>query len=180
MRGSALLPTVIACMLAGPLAVGAQTPPPAAPCPLVTAVLDDDLDSAHSRVGQPVHFTLADATRGTGIVDFVRGARRGGGAGQIGIEARFVERADGTHVPATLVTLGTLHESVVDGSPRNVPLGLAAIGVFRPTPYQIAAGLIGAYGALHFGSQAVLRRGTPLQLALGDDVVTGACSVARP
>ncbi len=153
------------------------------PCTVAEAVLDEDLDSGSARVGQPVHFTVpADpgtgtAARGYGVVGFVRGARRGGTPGQIGIEARFIERPDGTHVPATLVRLGGVGAGVVDGRTRNAPLVLAAVGAFRPTPYQIAAGVIAAYGALHFGSQAVLSRGTPLRVALGDDYVTGACSV---
>ena len=144
-------------------------------------MLADPLDSGSARVGQPVRFTVADpgggALPGYGIVGFVRGARRGGSAGQIGIEARFVERPDGTHVPATLIRLGGVAADVVDGRTRNAPLVLGAVGAFRPTPYQIAAGVIGAYGALHFGSQAVLPRGTPLRVALGDDYVTGACTV---
>ena len=153
------------------------------PCTVIDAVLDDELDSGSARVGAPVHFTVAadpatgTAERGYGVVGFVRGARRGGSPGQIGIEARFVERADGTHVPATLVRLGGVAADVVDGRTRNAPVALAAVGAFRPTPYQIAAGVIGAYGALHFGTQAVLPRGTPLRVVLGDDYVTGGCEV---
>lgn len=153
------------------------------PCSVAAAVLDDDLDSGSARVGQPVRFTVAadPATgaleHGYGIVGFVRGARRGGSPGQIGIEARFVERPDGTHVPATIVRLGGVAADVVDGRTRNAPVVLSAIGALRPTPYQIAAGVVGAYGALHFGSQAVLPRGTPLRVVLGDDYVTGSCEV---
>jgi len=165
--------------------VGAQAPPSSTlpACRVADAVLEDDLDSGGSRVGQPFRFSVVGpaATDGTvhgyGVVSFARGARNGGRGGQLGIEARFVERTDGTHVPATLVMLGGLAANVVDGRTRNAPIVLAAVGIFRPTPYQIAAGLIGAYAALHFGSQAVLRRGTPLRIALGDDVVTGACAV---
>jgi len=166
-------------------AIDAEAPASAAlpACLVADAVLEDDLDSGRSRTGQPFRFTIvgpaaSDGTvHGHGVVLFVRGARRGGGAGQLGLEARFVERADGTHVPATLVRLAGLAANVVDGRTRNAPIVLAAVGIFRPTPYQIAAGLIGAYAALHFGSQAVLGRGTPLRVALGDDVVTGACTL---
>jgi hypothetical protein len=185
-RWRSFVPAAVACTaLLCPIASRAQTASSPPPCRIVEAVLDDELDSGRTRTGTIFHFSVAAtgggaALHGTGIVDFVRGARRGGSAGQIGIETRFIEQPDGTHVPATLVVLGTLHASVIEGRTRNAPVALAAVGAFRPTPYQIAAGIIGAYGALHFGSQAVLARGTPLLVLLGDDYLTGGCSVGPP
>ena len=168
---NALFALVLAAALAQP------------PCTVADAVLDEGLDSGSARTGQPVRFTVTSdpagggALPGYGIVGFARGARRAGYPGQIGIETRFVVRADGSHVPATLVRLGGVDTGVIDGRTLNAPVVLSAVGAFRPTPYQIAAGVVAGYNALHFGSQAVLPRGTPLRVVLGDDYITGACSL---
>jgi hypothetical protein len=160
------------------LAVAVTAPP----CTVADAVLGDQLDSGSARVGQTVHFTLTDPASGDtlpgyGLVTFVRGARRAGYPGLLGIEARFVEHPDGTHVPATLVRLAGLPEDVVDGRTRDLPPVLAGIGAFHGPQFQIAAAVVGVYGGLHFGTQAVLARGTRLRIVLGDDYVTGACTV---
>lgn len=165
---------------------GAQSTLPTAtsvPCVVVDATLDEALDSGTARVGRRFTFTLAAeaggyaGAHGTGIVDAVKGAKRGGAPGELGIEARFIETADGAHLPALLFAIGDRRSANTDGATRNAPVVLSAVGVFRPTPYQVVAALTAAYNFIHFGGQASLTRGTPLRIVLGDDALTGRCAL---
>ncbi|HEY4441295.1 MAG TPA: hypothetical protein VGN14_12625 [Candidatus Elarobacter sp.] len=146
-------------------------------CPVLDAMLSEPLSSRGSRPGEIFHFTASanGATlNGVGVVNFVRGARPGGKPGQIGLEARYLQNADGSHVPAMIAPLHDM-ASVRDGKSRNAPFVLSAMSFAKGSGFHVASGVIAIYNLLHSGSQAVLPAGTPLRLVLGDDYLTGAC-----
>jgi hypothetical protein len=163
----------------------AASPPPAqaaiAACRVVDASLASSLDSKTARNGQVFHFTATpsdgqQSADGFGVVDFVRGAGRGGKPGQIGIETRFLRLADGTHLSA-MIAPDKGAPTVFDGSSRNAPFFLSALGVAKGSGFHIAAGVIGVYDFLHSGGQAVVPAGTRLRIVLGDDYLTGGCTL---
>jgi hypothetical protein len=169
------------------LAVGLAFAPgaPAAaqvpPCRVAEATITTALDSRDTRPRTVFRFSVAGddpsaSGSGYGVVDFVRGARRGGVPGQIGIETRFLQLADGTHVPATILTDGSA-ASVFSGATRDSPFVLNALGLARGHGFKDAAVAIGVYNFIHAGSQASVPAGTALKVVLGDDYLTGACAV---
>jgi hypothetical protein len=155
-----------------------SAPPSTAACRIVDASLATPLNSRETRPGTVFQFNVSRADQGSsgvgyGVVNFVRGAKRGGVPGEIGLEARFVALSDGTHVPATLVSAWS-RGGLVTGKNRNVPFPLGYAGLATP----VAGASIGVYGFLHSGSQAVVPTGTALRVVLGDDYLTGACRVS--
>ncbi len=161
-----------------PVALPAASP---APCRIVQAKLASPLNSGSARNGTVFQFAVDGSEAGTpmtgyGIVDFVTGAGRGGKPGEIGLQARYASMPDGTHVPATIIpdARGTGHSS---GNSRNMPAMLRPLSFFKGTGFGIANGVVSVFGFAHSGSQAVVPAGTPLRIVLGDDYLTGACSL---
>jgi hypothetical protein len=108
-----------------------------------------------------------------GVVDFVRGAGRGGKPGEIGVELRYLQLADGTHLPAMIAPDSTTAPAVYNGKTRNAPFFLSALSFAKGSGFHIATGVLGVYNFLHSGSQAVVPAGTHLRAVLGDDYLTG-------
>jgi hypothetical protein len=158
----------------------ASAPPDAPPCRVVDASLATELNSKSTRSGQIFHFTATPAegqpsVDGLGIVDFVRGAGRGGKPGQIGVEVRYVQLPDGSHVPAMVAP--SKHEpAVYHGETRNAPPIFAALGFAKGSGFHVASGVLGVYNFLHSGSQAVVPVGTRFRVVLGDDYLAGTCA----
>ncbi len=153
-----------------------------APCRVVDGSLVTPLSSKDARGGEIFHFTAtpsdgAPAVDGVGVVDFVRGAGRGGRPGQIAVELRFLQLPGGTHVPA-MIAPEKDGPAVYNGRTRNAPFVLSALGFAKGTGFHIATGVIGVYNFLHSGSQAVVPAGTHLRIVLGDDYLTGGCTVS--
>jgi hypothetical protein len=173
----------ISCGVASRPALAQAQPEPSAttsttPCRVVNASLTTALNSRVTRPGTVFQFNVSGADQrssgvGYGVVNFVRGAKRGGVPGEIGLEARFIARSDGTHVPATLVSAWS-RGGLVSGKNRNVPFPFQYAGLATP----VAGASFGVYGFLHSGSQAVLPSGTVMRVVLGDDYLTGACRVS--
>lgn len=172
---------IICSSASPPAAADTQALPAAAPsptpCRIVNASLMTPLNSKDTRPGTVFQFNVPEMDQGAsgvgyGIVKYVRGAKRGGVPGEIGVEARFVALTDGSHVPATLVA--DAKSAVYSGKERNVPFPISAAAGATP----VTAPLFGAYGFLHSGSQAVIPSGTKLRLVLGDDYLTGACRLS--
>jgi hypothetical protein len=164
----------------------AQASPPASlpPCPIVRAALTAPLDSATANVGDRITFTTIASTDGAGalppgltgygIVDYVQHARRALG-GELSIEARYVVRADGTKVPVTSVSA----YAVTKGSNRDIPGVAGVIGVFKGTAPEVASGILGAYGFVHYGAEAVIPAAAHIELVVGDGIDEGTCSIDR-
>jgi hypothetical protein len=156
--------------------------PATQPCRIVDAALATPLNSKDSRPGAIFHFTATPAdgqpsADGLGVVDFVRGAGRGGKAGEIGVELRYLQLADGTHVPAMIAPDAGAPPAVYRGATRNAPFILSALSFAKGTGFHAAAGVLGVYNFVHSGSQAVVPTGTHLRVVLGDDYLTGGCNV---
>jgi hypothetical protein len=152
------------------------------PCRVVDASLTTPLDSKSWRPGAVFHFTATPgdgqpSADGLGVVDFVRGAGRGGKPGEIGVELRYLQLADGTHLPAMIAPDANTAPAVYNGKTRNAPFILSAISFAKGSGFHIAAGFLGVYNFLHSGSQAVVPAGTHLRAVLGDDYLTGGCKV---
>jgi hypothetical protein len=111
-----------------------------------------------------------------GLVDFMRGAGRGGKPGEIGVELRYLQLSDGTHMPA-MIAPDNGAPAVYNGKTRNAPFFLSALGFAKGSGFRIATGVIGVYDFLHSGSQAVVPAGTHLRVVLGDDYLSGGCTV---
>jgi hypothetical protein len=164
-----------------PTQAGSAAPPAMPPCRVVDASLATPLDSKSARGGQVFHFTATPAdgqpsADGLGVVSFVRGAGRGGKPGQIGVELRYLQQPDGTHLPAMIAP--EPHEpSVYHGETRNAPYFLGALGFAKGAGFHVASGVVGVYNFLHSGSQAVVPAGTHLRVVLGDDYLSGSCTI---
>jgi len=163
----------------------AASPSPVAPaiaaCRVVDASLAANLDSKTARNGQVFHFTATPSdgqqgAEGLGVVDFVRGAGRGGKPGQIGVETRFLRLADGTHLSAMIVP-DKGAPAVFNGKSHNAPSFLGALGLAKGSGFHLASGVVGIYNFVHSGGQAVVPAGTRLRIVLGDDYLTGGCTL---
>lgn len=173
----------ILCSIVPQSAYADEVPPaaPAAHCVIADATLITPLNSRTTRAGDVFQFsaTADNGMTGTGygVVNFVRGARRGGSPGQLGIEARFVQRSDGARVPAMFAPRDH-SPSFVDGATKNAPFFLSALSFARGVGFHEAAGAVGIYNFLHNGGQATLPAGMPLRIVLGDDYLTGTCTLS--
>ncbi len=154
------------------------------PCPTVLATLTAAVDSATANVGDRIRFVTIAAPDGSasalpagltgyGLVAYVQHARRAMG-GELSLEARYVVQADGRKVPVTFIAAYALTR----GTSRNAPGIAGAVGAFKGTGPAVASGLLGAYGFLHYGAEAVIPAATSLQLVVGDGIDEGTCSVA--
>jgi hypothetical protein len=171
----------LCCVIVPRLAL-ADDAPPAPRCGAADATLITPLNSRTTRAGDVFQFsTPADANGvtgvGYGVVNFVRGANRGGMPGELGIEARFVQLSNGTRV-AAMIAPRDRSPSFVNGKTKNAPFILSALGFAKGVGFHEAAGVIGVYNFLHSGSQASLPGGTPMRIILGDDYLTGACTLS--
>jgi hypothetical protein len=150
-------------------------------CRVVDASLATPLSSKSARGGDVFHFTAAPSdgqpsADGLGVVNFVRGAGRGGKPGQIGVELRYLTLPDGSHLPA-MIAPESRGPAMYNGETRNAPFFLSALGFAKGTGFHVASGVVGVYNFLHSGSQAVVPAGTRLRVVLGDDYVSGACTI---
>jgi hypothetical protein len=177
----------LACALIGvasaliPQSVRADEVPDKPSCEVANASLITPLDSRNSRAGDVFRFSASVgdagvAGTGYGVVNFVRGAGRGGYPGEIGIEARYVQLADGTRVSAMIAPVD--HSTgVANGRTKNAPFFLSALSLAKGSGFHLAAGVLGIYNLVHSGTQARIPNGTPMRIILGDDYLLGACTL---
>ncbi len=167
-------------------ALAAATPRPApAACATAVATLNSAVDTTVAKVGDVFTFTivpvadggtpvLAPGLLGYGVVTHSEHAQRDRG-GRLAVDARFVIRADGSHVAA--VILGP--EAYVEGSKRELPFFVGALGSIHSVPFQVASGLATGYNIIHYGGQSVIPKGTSVRLLIGDDYLIGGCTVPQ-
>jgi hypothetical protein len=165
-------------------AIAADEAAPLPPCPIVSATLNDGIDSATANVGDVIKFTTTASSDGTaealppgltgfGIVSYSRHARRGQG-GELGLEPRFVTNTDGTKVPVS----GISANAVVKGSNRGAPAFFGLVGAFKGTTVSIISGVLAFYGIVHYGGEAKVGPAAPIRLVVGDGIYEGTCSGA--
>ena len=174
-----------------PRAQSPVQPAPASPQPVVQPTADtrlpciktmvamlDTIDSARAKPGDGFTFALVDAvtapggaqipsgTVGYGVVANASHADRGGRGGYLALETRFVELADGKHVPI-LIDRANDNAAAALGASGNAP------GVLGLIP--IVGYAVGGYDSLHHGKDATIPRGTRVGVFVGDDAARGAC-----
>jgi hypothetical protein len=169
------------CCVLVPRVAFADDAPAVPHCGGADATLITPLNSRSTRAGDVFQFSTPADTNGVtgigyGVVNFVRGAGRGGTPGELGVEARFVQLSNGTRV-AAMIAPRDRSPSFVNGKTKNAPFFLGALGFAKGVGFHEAAGVIGVYNFLHSGSQATLPDGTPMHIILGDDYLTGGCAL---
>lgn len=175
--GAAGLGAAVLAALAVPGA--AQAPADARkPCVHTLVAMEDNVDSAHAHAGDVFRFRLVDAATapdgtpvpagslGYGVVANASHADRGGRAGYLALETRFLVLDNGAHVAAII---DRVHDeaSTAVGATANAP-GL--LGLIPIVGYAV-----GGYDAMHHGKDATIPRGTRVGVFLGDDTALGAC-----
>ncbi|MDB5070355.1 MAG: hypothetical protein JWM87_1466 [Candidatus Eremiobacteraeota bacterium] len=176
---------VLFVAMTGTLApTAAQTPaqPDTRPaCVRAMVAMDETIDSSRSKSGDVFKFVLvepATAPDGTaipagnlgyGVVANAAHAERGGRAGYLALETRFLLVGDGKdakHVPA-IIDRATDQKSTAVGATANAP-GL--LGLIPIVGYAV-----GGYDSLHHGKDATIQRGTRVGIFIGDDAALGTC-----
>lgn len=114
---------------------------------------------------------IPDGTLGYGVVALAQRAGAGGQPGRLVLEPRFLELAEGWHVPA--VRDPKLDDGFVIGDTRNAPQAIALVPVVGPA-------VVGGYNAIHRGREIELPPGTPIRVILGDDLAMGRCADPPP
>jgi hypothetical protein len=155
---------------------------PSPVCETVKVAPVDTLDSKNAQPGQAFHFKVASIESGAGtfpkvatgtdgvaLISVVRRGSMGGAPGLLVLETRYVVASDGTHVPAVLVRTVS---GLFMGKSHNSPPGVG----WLPFVGYVA----GTYDALHKGGDVSFGPNDVLTVALGDDAVTGACSIPSP
>ncbi|MGD0473064.1 MAG: hypothetical protein ABSB70_07575 [Candidatus Velthaea sp.] len=167
-------------------ATGAQSQP-AAPasggpaCPQVAAGLSATIDTKKVKAGEMFHFattgpvtsdgvTIPAGTNGIGLIATLDHSKSQGHSGYLVLEARYLERADGVHVPVTLLPGGDGHAA------SFVRAGSSSAGLIGYLPYYIGTAA-GVYNTFHHGKDAAVVAGAPLQLLVGDAFYAGTCRV---
>ena len=163
---------------------GAQTQGDARPpCRHALVAMEESVDSAHAKSGDVFRFRLVDPVRapdgtaldagtlGYGVVANSSHAERGGRAGYLALEARFLVLGDGRHVSAIIDRFTDVGSSAV-GATANAP-GL--LGLIPIVGYAV-----GGYDSLHHGKDATIPRGTRVGVFIGDDAALGACRPPAP
>ncbi|HEV7179668.1 MAG TPA: hypothetical protein VGN11_07345 [Candidatus Baltobacteraceae bacterium] len=149
------------------------------PCTVVAVEMIDKVNSADARPGDFFRFQTVNAvtrgnqiviparTVGYGIVAIASPAGRGGRAGTLVLEPRYLEMPDHTHLGIVLNhnTAG-LQRS---GSSGNVPGYLGAI----PVPGVGAA--IGVFNYFHNGKNIIVERGTVFTVFPSDNPSVERC-----
>ncbi len=169
-----------AAVLAALAAPGAaQTPADARkPCVRSLVAMEDSVDSARAHAGDVFRFRLVDAATapdgtavpagslGYGVIANASHADRGGRAGYLALETRFVVLDSGAHLAAII---DRVHDeaSTAVGATANAP-GL--LGLIPIVGYAV-----GGYDAMHHGKDATIPRGTRVGVFLGDDAALGVC-----
>jgi hypothetical protein len=151
-------------------AAGAQSQPLALPgagsppCPQVEAQFDGTIDTKKVRAGElfrfttttPVDFaggTMPAGTPGVGLIATLDHSKSQGHSGYLVLETRCLARADGTHVPVSLVPGG-------DGRAQAfVRAGSSSAGLIGYLPYYIGTAA-GVYNTFHHGKDAAVVDGT--------------------
>jgi hypothetical protein len=172
---------LLAAMTSSPAPTAAQTPgqPDARPaCVHALVAMDDTIDSSRSKSGDVFKFVLVDArtapdgtavpsgTVGYGVVANAAHAERGGRAGYLALETRFLLLDNGKHVSA-IIDRANDQASTVAGATANAP-GL--LGLIPIVGYAV-----GGYDSLHHGKDATIQRGTRVGIFIGDDAALGTC-----
>jgi hypothetical protein len=173
---------VLLAAMTGTLApTAAQTPaqPETRPvCVRALVAMDDTIDSSRSKPGDVFKFVLVDSrtapdgtavpsgTVGYGVVANASHAERGGRAGYLALETRFLLLDNGKHVPA-IIDRANDQASTAIGATANAP-GL--LGLIPIVGYAV-----GGYDSLHHGKDATIQRGTRVGIFVGDDAALGTC-----
>jgi hypothetical protein len=155
-----------------------QSPPP---CPQVGGEFTGTIDTKKVKAGELFRFvthapvaydggTIPAGTGGVGLIATLDHSKSQGHSGYLVLEARYLERADGVHVPVSLMPGG-------DGrAAAFVRAGSSSAGLIGYLPYYIGTAA-GVYNTFHHGKDAAVVKGTPLVLIVGDAFYTGACRI---
>lgn len=148
-------------------------------CTVVAVQMVDSVDSSSARPGDFFRFETINAvtsgknvvvpqrTMGYGIVTVASPAGRGGRAGVLVLEPRYLVMPNGGHVGVVLDhNAGDLERS---GASGNMPGYLGAI----PVPAIGAA--IGIFNYFHHGKDILVKRGTIFSIFPSDDPSTEKC-----
>jgi hypothetical protein len=180
-----LLPGFLSVLAFGLVAALAPAPSRAyvtgtPPCSRDTIYLENDIDTARARAGDPFVFRTFEAatapggfevpanTVGYGVVAISHHADRGGRGGYVVLETRFILLANGDHLGVT-IDWAAAQRATATGSSQNAPGFLGAI--------PFVGYVLGPYGFLHHGKDVTIPRGARLPVILGDDQPTGGCRV---
>jgi hypothetical protein len=109
---------------------------------------------------------VPSGTLGYGVVANASHAERGGRAGYLALETRFLLLDNGKHVP-TIIDRANDQASTAIGATANAP-GL--LGLIPIVGYAV-----GGYDSLHHGKDATIQRGTRVGVFIGDDAALGVC-----
>ncbi len=167
---------------AAPAAAIATLPKPR--CIAADTVLVSKLDSRKAAPGDRFTFkvvgsipasrelpAIPDGTLGYGVVALAQHAGAGGQPGRLVLEPRFLDLAEGWHVPATRDP--KLDDGFVVGEKRDAPDAIALLPVVGPV-------MVGGYNAIHRGREIEIPPGTPIRVILGDDLAMGRCADPPP
>ena len=151
------------------------------PCPVAKAKLLGTIDTKIVTAGArfsyatiaPVTFggkEIPAGTQGEGIVATMDHSKSHGESGYLVLEARYLELADGSHVPATFVPGGDgRSDAFVRAGSSNAPSVLGYL------PYVGTAASV--YDYFHHGKDAAVVADAQFALVLGDDLFKGTCFV---
>lgn len=170
-----------AMFLGGRDAVLARDTVPLPPCPSVVAGLGATIDTKKVKPGEIFRFSTLDpvrvgdtlippGTNGVGLIETSDHSKSQGHSGYLVLEARYVELADGTHVPVAFRPGDDGH------SQAFVRAGSSSAGILGYLPYYIGTAA-GVYDAFHHGKDAALVAGARLPLIVGDGLYSGTCGV---
>ena len=156
---------------------------PPQPCETAAAELVTQMDSAYVKPGDAFAFRITadvaasgslpaipEDSSGYGVVAVSQHAERQGRPGVLLLEARYIQLADGTHVPATIDR--TREDETTRGATANAP---GFLGMIPFASYGLTA-----YAYIHHGKDATIAKGTKFYVVVGDDIATGACRAPTP
>jgi hypothetical protein len=150
-------------------------------CPQVEAEFSGTIDTKKVKAGELFRFTtdapvafeasvIPAGTSGIGLIATLDHSKSQGHSGYLVLEARYLTRADGSHVPVSLLPGG-------DGQAQAfVRAGSSSAGLIGYLPYYIGTAA-GVYNTFHHRKDAAVVSGTHMRFIVGDAFYTGTCRV---
>jgi hypothetical protein len=150
-------------------------------CPQVAAALSETIDTKKVKAGDLFAFAtlspiaiegaaIPAGTKGVGVIATLDHSKSQGHSGYLVLEARYLERMDGSHVPVAFPPGG-------DGrSQAFVRAGSSDAGLIGYLPYYIGTAA-GVYNTFHHGKDAAVVAGTHFEFIVGDAFYSGACRI---
>jgi hypothetical protein len=166
-------------------APNATATPARPPCQTVEVATVDPVNSGTAKAGDAfrfktigevpaneTHAAIPAGSTGYGIVMVAHHNGNRGKAGYMLIDARFVQLADGTHVPVQILPEPTRDTPMLQGSSANAPGYLGFI--------PFAGIMTGAYNTVHRGREIEVPPNTRFTLVVGDELALGTCTISVP